>query len=932
MSSYYKLLIITTLLFLLFTFTTSTGLLSLAGSWPARSGDAQHTGRSLAVGPGIGGAVCLWASPLLGSALSTSPVIGIGGTIYVGTTGGRVAALSSNGRLLWNFSVGAQVNDALALTDDGRVMIATNAGRLIALDVLTGLLNFTYTTPAASPIPGAPTVASNGFIFFGARDGYAYALNTTGGLAWRFYAGSVISTSPALSHDGATVYFATEDSTSKLWALDVNSGAVKWSFKAANAMYASPLVMSDGSVIISTARYSNYLMHKINATSGAQIWSSNINSNGFSSPSIGLNGIIYMGRRCCDDGMIAINSSSGAAVWSFQASSYYDATPLIGADNTVYVRAGNKVFALVGATGSTIFSQSINMTGDTSLVLAADGTLIVGDATGVVRGFGPMPSPSITASPSPSPSISRTPSVSFTSSPSPTFYPYPDDGFLTSANLTWFSTSGPGQATFDSDTCVRACSRLGYTLSRIDRATGAMGPMQGSKKPQYFQCCGFLCLGSCAVDCTCPSGTIARPLFTSLTGRGSFYDSVRSTSYYYTSEPLAGTNNAVTFTFSSPVVVLLIFNVSQHTLGVGIAPSQSATPSQSPTQTPSRTQTSTPTPAPDDGFSANCNMSWWSTSGSGAAAFESDVCTKGCARAGFLLTRLDRYNTAITPNTSTSTSYTQCCGLFCLSSCNYKCVCPSGSITRVSPFSMNATGYLFDSVRNVYINYVTSLTAGYLGNAVTFSILSPPVTLVFNSSDNCLGLGVAPRVDNGGKSGGGGGGGGSGVADTNSNVVGAAVGATFGALIACAACVGAVLIFQRKTTRANASSVLVKKNSPTPHPSPLPHYPVVLQTVNPIGNSYHVPPPPQPPPIPTRWFKVSQGESVWYQDELSGATAWVLPLGGVEIVAQKQQQQQQHALSTTRWQRECEGRDVWFTSVETGEAAWELPSNGIIVN
>ena len=813
------------------------------GAWPVRSGDAQHTGRAVSAGPGFGGPVFLWASPPLGSAISTSPAIGAGGAIFVGTAGGVVAALSSAGRLLWTHAAGAQVNDSPALTDDGRVLVGTSAGRLLALDATTGLLNFSFQTGAAS-VQGAPTIAGS-CILFGARDGYAYALNATGGLAWRFNAGAVISASPAVSADGATAYFATEDPANKVFALDVASGAVRWSFTAADAMWASPLVMpDDGSVVVVTTRF-RYNLHRLNATSGAPLWTFNVRNNVLSSPSLTLGGLIVFGRRCCDSGMVAINATLPREVWSFQAYVNYDATPLVGADGTIYVRGGGSLFGLNAGTGARLFAQSTNMSGDTSVALAADGTLVVGDGAGVVRGYASAPSPSASASASTTPTVSASPTPSRSPSPSSTLYPYPDDGFMAGANLTWVSTSGPGASAFDGDTCTRECSRQGFALARVDRARGVVSPRAGARPPQYIVCCGFLCLGSCYVDCACPSGALERPDSTALAAAGTLYDAVRGTTYAFTTAPAGG--SAVAFKLTSPAVVL-VFNASTPTLGLGISPSATPTPSA--------------TPAADDGFMSDCALSHWATEGAGAAAFDADACSRACSRAGFALSRTDRYTGALARAAGPPPTYTACCGFLCLDSCTRECTCPSGALARTTPFAPNATGTLFDTVRARTFAFTTSLPAGAGGNAVAFAVAGTGVTLTYNASPAaCLGL-------RGGLGGGEGAGAGAGAG------VGAIIGGAVGGVLVVGVVAGTAAMLALGRGRA---APLVKGRDAAAPLGTAP--PAALQhgTANPLLRAEQMQPP------VTRWHRFAEGGDVWYEDVNTGVTAWDMPPGGVLV-------------------------------------------------
>ncbi len=81
-------------------------------------------------------------------------------------------------------------------------------------------------------------------VYFGARDGFFYALNaTTGDSLWKYSAeNSWVLTTAAVKD--STVYFGTSD-TYLLLALDAKTGKKKYSMKAAGYLYSSPAIAGE---------------------------------------------------------------------------------------------------------------------------------------------------------------------------------------------------------------------------------------------------------------------------------------------------------------------------------------------------------------------------------------------------------------------------------------------------------------------------------------------------------------------------------------------------------------------------------------------------------------------------------------------------------------------------------------------------------------
>lgn len=84
--------------------------------WPMHRHDLRHTGRSPYAGSQTNGIKWTFQT---GAAISSSPVIGIDGTIYLGSQDKHLYALNPDGTLKWKFETGAEVDSTPAIDIDG---------------------------------------------------------------------------------------------------------------------------------------------------------------------------------------------------------------------------------------------------------------------------------------------------------------------------------------------------------------------------------------------------------------------------------------------------------------------------------------------------------------------------------------------------------------------------------------------------------------------------------------------------------------------------------------------------------------------------------------------------------------------------------------------------------------------------------------------
>lgn len=223
-------------------------------------------------------------SPELGR-FECPPAIGMDGTIYLGSTDGKLYAVNPDGTPKWEFATDAVIY--------------------------------------ASPI-----IDEDGTIYIGSFDNCLYAINPDGSLKWKFKAdGSIFS--PAVIGEDETIYFGCEDK--HIYALSKN-GELKWRYKTDIWDFTSPVVGADGVIYVGPSNRWPYwkrflrrtpilqYIYAIN-TDGTLRWKYKVKSN-ISDPTLAADGTLYF---TCSKRLYALQTTSPGL-----ASSPW---PKFGADN-----------------------------------------------------------------------------------------------------------------------------------------------------------------------------------------------------------------------------------------------------------------------------------------------------------------------------------------------------------------------------------------------------------------------------------------------------------------------------------------------------------------------------------------------------------------------------------------------------------------------
>ncbi|WP_455392864.1 PKD domain-containing protein [[Eubacterium] cellulosolvens] len=339
--------------------------------WPKFRGNLGNTGLSK-VDTSLNPGKMKWSYGT-GHVIESSPAIGIGGTIYVGSDDNHFYAINSNGIKKWDINIEWYVESSPAIDSEGTIYFGAHNRRFYAINP-NGTEKWVFKT--GEIVYSSPTIGSDGTIYIGSNDDHLYAIYPNGTERWKFITYGGILSSPAIGSDG-TIYFASRDSS--LYAIFPN-GTEKWNLEIGSSDSSSPAIGSDGTIYIGSYDEKLYAINP----NGTKKWTFTTEGAIRSSPAIGEDSTIYVGSN--DRKLYAINPD-GTEKWNFKTGGWVASSPAIGSDGTIYFGSNDGNFYAINPDGSKKWNfTSIGGSGS-SPAIGSDGTIYVG-LSGKLHAFG----------------------------------------------------------------------------------------------------------------------------------------------------------------------------------------------------------------------------------------------------------------------------------------------------------------------------------------------------------------------------------------------------------------------------------------------------------------------------------------------------------------------------------------------------------------
>jgi outer membrane protein assembly factor BamB len=342
------------------------------------------------------------------SIYNSIPIIDANNNVIFGARTGYLYSIDPLQRIVnWKYQTGGSIQCMPVINEIGNILFGSNDGYIYDLSgngvprptttpiVAMYMLNTehtgqsSYESPINKPqqiwatthincgnlfVLPSITIATDGTLYLGSDDGYAYALNPIDGNVKSGWPVSMINTStyyilnpnsvyltPLIAPDG-TIYFGTNQGY--FYALNPN-GTIKWYVALNNQMQSSPIIDANGTIYFGVG--TNVYAIGDDGINAYLKWSTVI-AGGYinSSPALGQNGYLYVGS---DNGNVyALNNLNGSVVWTYDADDgllpagahpIYS-SPTIDASNNVLICNGSNMdgvlYYLDGTAGTLLWT------------------------------------------------------------------------------------------------------------------------------------------------------------------------------------------------------------------------------------------------------------------------------------------------------------------------------------------------------------------------------------------------------------------------------------------------------------------------------------------------------------------------------------------------------------------------------------------------
>jgi len=304
-----------------------------------------------------------------------SPIIA-DGVLYefVGNGNANLLAINaSTGEKIWNhtFSKTCSWSPAIA---DGILYFGCYDQNFYALDASTGTQIWNYSVDSSAPdssiICSSPTV-SNGVVYAGygqggsPNGGALIAINcTTGCKIWNYSVPSYVLTIPAV--ENGIVYagmFGFEESPGEnknyeVFALNSSTGALLWTFHDETARFTSSPTVANGLVYIcSLGSYTSSKIYALDAQSGGFVWSHELEYQTSSSPAI-ANNLVYVGSG--NGSIYAFDALSDTQIWSYKTGGAVISSPAISNGVVCIGSSDGYLYAFDATTGANLWKFAAN--------------------------------------------------------------------------------------------------------------------------------------------------------------------------------------------------------------------------------------------------------------------------------------------------------------------------------------------------------------------------------------------------------------------------------------------------------------------------------------------------------------------------------------------------------------------------------------------
>ena len=335
-------------------------------------------------------------------------------------TGVSPSSLPATLKLLWTYDAKGAVESSAAIVGD-TVYVGSMSGELLAIDLATGKLRWSYRAAAAEYGIGesSPAVAG-GTVYIGDLAGLLHAVDAASGKGkWTFKTGSEIKSSPVVA--GNRVLIGSYDGS--LYGIDAATGKQAWKVTTENYVHATPAIVngvayfggcdeffhgvriSDGREVMNlntdaytaasaaidggTAYYGTFANDVVAVDIAARKirWRFEDPERQFpfySSAALSADAVIIGGR---DKNVRSLDRATGKPRWSFPTQARIDSSPAVAGDRVVVGSGDGRVYVLDLATGKKVWEFE-GGAGFTASPAIANGRIVIGNVDGKIFAIG----------------------------------------------------------------------------------------------------------------------------------------------------------------------------------------------------------------------------------------------------------------------------------------------------------------------------------------------------------------------------------------------------------------------------------------------------------------------------------------------------------------------------------------------------------------
>lgn len=215
--------------------------------------------------------------------IASSPVIGADGTIYVGTTDGKLVAVRKDGGAVsWSGATGDTRGSSPALGQDGTIYVGSTDRKLYAFSPAGATK---WALDLGAPVHGSPAVGGDGTVYVGTADGKLHAVGSSGVARWSYATGGAITGAPAVY--AGVVYVGSEDKS--LHAVSTPDGQARWTYATLGAV-GTPVIGPDGTVYVGATDARVYAI----TARGDLFYAVNARGSVTTAPAIGAGPALYV--------------------------------------------------------------------------------------------------------------------------------------------------------------------------------------------------------------------------------------------------------------------------------------------------------------------------------------------------------------------------------------------------------------------------------------------------------------------------------------------------------------------------------------------------------------------------------------------------------------------------------------------------------------